>query len=134
MLLCWYNVLSAETQSAFPPQSQVCISNNKSLEKMQNEVDVWARQFEKPYFSPLSMIATMTEELGEVARLINIMYGDKNKKSSETLKSLEEELGDLMFTIICLANDQNISLSAAHEKKLEKLYVRDNNRFEKKKL
>lgn len=107
---------------------------DKSLEKMQNEVDVWARQFEKPYFSPLSMIATMTEELGEVARLINIMYGDKNKKSSETLKSLEEELGDLMFTIICLANDQNISLSAAHEKKLEKLYVRDNNRFKKKKL
>ena len=107
---------------------------DKSLEKMQNEVDVWARQFKKPYFSPLSMIATMTEELGEVARLINIMYGDKNKKSSETLKSLEEELGDLMFTIICLANDQNISLSAAHEKKLEKLYVRDNNRFEKKKL
>lgn len=105
----------------------------KSLEQMQNEVDNWAHQFEKPYFSPLSMVATMAEELGEVARLINIMYGDKNKKDSETLKSLEEELGDLMFTIVCLANSQNISLSAAHEKKLEKLYSRDNNRFEKKK-
>lgn len=106
---------------------------SKTLEQVQNEIDVWAHQFEKPYFSPLSMVATMTEELGEVARLVNIMYGDKNKKSSEVLKSLEEELGDLMFTIVCLANDQNISLTAAHEKKLEKLYGRDNNRFEKKK-
>ena len=106
----------------------------KTLEQIQNDVDVWAHQFEKPYFSPLSMVATMTEELGEVARVVNIMYGDKNLKNSESLKNLEEELGDLMFTIICLANDQNISLSNAHEKKLEKLYGRDNNRFEKKKL
>lgn len=106
---------------------------DKSLLQIQNEVDKWANQFEKPYFSPLSMVATMTEELGEVARLINIMYGDKNKKDSETLKSLKEELGDLMFTIICLANDQKISLSEAHELKISKLYGRDNNRFEKKK-
>ena len=105
----------------------------KTLEKMQNEVDVWAHQFEKPYFSPLSMIATMAEELGEVARVINIMYGDKNKKKSETLKDLEEELGDLMFTIICLANDQDISLSDAHEMKIAKLYGRDNDRFKKAK-
>ena len=105
----------------------------KTLEQMQNEVDVWAHQFEKPYFSPLSMVATMTEELGEVARVVNIMYGDKNKKDSEILKDLEEELGDLMFTVICLANDQKISLSNAHEKKLSKLYSRDNNRFQKAK-
>ena len=103
----------------------------KSLEEMQKEVDIWAHQFEKPYFSPLSMIGTMVEELGEVARVVNIMYGDKNKKDSETLKSLEEELGDLMFTIICLANNQNISLSSAHESKLSKLYGRDNDRFNK---
>ena len=106
----------------------------KSLEQIQSEVDTWAQQFKKPYFSPLSMIATMAEELGEVARVVNILYGDKNKKDTETLKDLEEELGDLMFTIICLANAQNISLSDAYERKVEKLYGRDNNRFEKKKL
>lgn len=106
---------------------------SKTLEQMQNEVDKWAQQFEKPYFSPLSMIATMAEELGEVARVVNIIYGDKNKKDSELLKDLEEELGDLMFTIICLANSQNISLSNAHEKKLTKLYGRDNDRFQKSK-
>lgn len=105
----------------------------KSLEQMQEEIDIWAHQFEKPYFSPLSMVATMAEELGEVARVVNIIYGDKNKKDSETLKSLEEELGDLMFTIICLANEENISLSNAYELKLSKLYGRDNNRFNKAK-
>ena len=63
----------------------------KSMEQMQKDVDVWAHQFEKPYFSQLSMIATMVEELGEVARVVNIMYGDKNKKDSEALKNLQEE-------------------------------------------
>ena len=105
----------------------------KSMDQMQKDVDVWAHQFEKPYFSQLSMIATMVEELGEVARVVNIMYGDKNKKDSESLKSLEEELGDLMFTIICLANAEGISLSEAHEMKINKLYGRDNNRFQKAK-
>ncbi len=105
----------------------------KTLKEIQQDVDTWAQQFEKPYFSPLSMVATMAEELGEVAKIINILYGDKNKKDSEELKKLEEELGDLLFTIICLANDQNISLEKAHQKKLEKLYHRDNDRFAKKK-
>ena len=58
---------------------------------LQNKCKIWAHQFEKPYFSPLSMVATMAEELGEVARVVNIIYGDKNKKDSETLKSLEEK-------------------------------------------
>ncbi len=101
----------------------------KTLNQIQKEVDEWAHQFEKPYFSQLSMIATMAEELGEVARVVNILYGDKNKKDSESLKSLEEELGDLMFTIICLANSEGISLGDAHEAKMSKLYGRDNNRF-----
>lgn len=60
------------------------------------------------------------------------MYGDKNKKEGETLKELSEELADVLFTIICIANDQNISLSEAYEKKLEKIYGRDNNRFKRK--
>ena len=105
----------------------------KSMEQMQKEVDIWAHQFEKPYFSQLSMIATMVEEMGEVAKVINIMYGDKNLKKDESLKDLKDELGDLMFTIICLANAEGISLSEAHEMKLNKLYSRDNDRFKKAK-
>lgn len=104
----------------------------KTISEIQKEVDDWAQQFEKPYFSPLSMIATMTEELGEVSRVVNNLYGDKKKKDGEMLKDLEEELGDLLFTIICMANDQKISLNAAHNRKIGKLYNRDNNRFKKK--
>lgn len=104
----------------------------KTISQMQKDVDDWAQQFEKPYFSPLSMVATMAEECGEVARVINCLYGDKNQKDGETLKDLEDELGDLLFTIACLANDQEISLTEAHERKLKKLYTRDNNRFERK--
>ena len=103
----------------------------KTMEQIQKEVDMWAHQFEKPYFSKLSMIATMAEELGEVAKVVNIMYGDKNLKKDESLKDLKDELGDLMFTIICLANAEGISLSEVHEMKLNKLYGRDNNRFTK---
>lgn len=104
----------------------------KTITQMQKEVDDWAQQFEKPYFSPLSMLATMTEELGEVSRVINDLYGDKKKKDGENLRKLEEELGDLLFTIICMANDQKISLNDAHNRKLEKIYGRDNNRFKRK--
>lgn len=104
----------------------------KTISQIQKEVDDWAQQFEKTYFSPLSMVATMTEEVGEVARVINHLYGDKKKKDGETLKDLEDELADLLFTIICIANDQNISLTEANERKLEKIYSRDNNRFKRK--
>ncbi len=104
----------------------------KTIAEIQKEVDEWAQQFEKPYFSPLSMLATMTEELGEVSRVINNLYGDKKKKEGEHLKDLEEELGDLLFTIICMANYHNISLNDAQERKLEKIYGRDNNRFKRK--
>ena len=104
----------------------------KTISQIQKDVDDWAQQFEKPYFRPLSMVASMTEECGEVARVINHLYGDKKKKDGESLNELEDELADLLFTIICIANDQNISLAKAHERKLEKIYGRDNNRFKRK--
>lgn len=103
----------------------------KTISQIQKDVDDWTKQFEKPYFSPLSMVATMTEECGEVARVMNYLYGDKKKKDGETIDNLEDELADLLFTIICIANDQGISLSDAHERKINKLYTRDNNRFKK---
>ena len=104
----------------------------RDLDQVQKEVDNWAQQFEKPYFSQLSMVATMAEETGEVARVINCLYGDKNAKNGETIKDLEEELGDLLFTLVCMANANNISLNNAFERKLQKLYGRDNERFSRK--
>lgn len=105
----------------------------KGFNEIQKEVDDWAQQFEKPYFSQLSMMATIVEETGEVARVVNCLYGDKNTKDGENLKKLEEELGDLLFTIVCMANANDISLNEAFENKLHKLYGRDNNRFTRKK-
>lgn len=99
---------------------------------MQKEVDEWANQFEKPYFSPLSRMAALTEEVGELARIINRMYGDKPKKDTENIVNLEEELGDILFSLICMANAENIDLEQAWVRKLEKINIKDNNRFNKK--
>lgn len=104
----------------------------KSITEIQKDVDEWAGKFEKPYFSPLSMVATMTEEVGELARVMNILYGDKNAKNGENIKDLQEELGDVLFTIICIANREGISLHNAFQQKWEKLNTRDKNRFKKK--
>lgn len=103
----------------------------RTLEQVQKEVDMWAKQFKTPYFSPLSQMACITEEVGEIARILNIQYGDKNKKKQECSLDLEEEIGDLFFTLVCLANSQSINLTNSYFRKLDKLYTRDNNRFER---
>lgn len=84
---------------------------SKSLAEIQNEVHMWASQFVEPYFEPFSRMAAMTEEVGEVSRIINHMYGKKKKKDDETLSSLEEELGDLIFTFVCMANGEKLTLA-----------------------
>ena len=108
------------------------MKNDKTLSQIQTEIDDWANQFTKPYFEPLSRMAAMTEEVGEVARVINRMYGDKKSKIGENVIDLEEELGDLFFTLVCMANAENIDLSVAHARKMDKVSKRDNNRFERK--
>lgn len=102
------------------------------IKDLQKAVDDWANQFEKPYFEPLSMMACLTEEVGEVARVMNNLYGDKKKKGDEEERHLEEELGDLLFSIVCLANSNKISLEDAIAKKFEKINKRDINRWEHK--
>lgn len=103
-----------------------------TLEELQKQVDNWANQFEKPYFSPLSRMAALTEETGELARIMNRMYGDKPRKTDEEIKNLEEETGDLLFSLICNANAEGINLEKCMQKKMEKVNNRDNNRFAKK--
>ncbi len=105
---------------------------NKTLKQVQKEVDVWAKQFKEPYFPPLSRMAAMTEEVGEVARVINRMYGSKKAKPEEAIVDLEEELGDVLFTLTCMANAEGIDLTKAFERKMEKVNNRDTSRFEKK--
>ncbi|KIL44184.1 nucleotide pyrophosphohydrolase [Jeotgalibacillus soli] len=108
------------------------MSNEKTIAQLQQEVDDYIGQFKEGYFSPLAMIARMTEELGELAREVNHHYGEKTKKSSEDDSTIEEELGDLLFVIACFANEQNISLQRSHERVMEKFTTRDKDRWTRK--
>lgn len=104
-----------------------------TLYNIQKDVDDWADQFNPPYWPIHEQLARLVEETGEVAREINHLYGIKKKKSSEEKKQLEEELIDVLFTICCIANSENINLQAAWDRSMsEKHYGRDNQRFQRK--
>lgn len=103
--------------------------SEKTMKELQAEVDTYIGQFKEGYFSPLAMLARMTEELGELAREINHQYGEKPKKSSETEKAIEEEMGDMLFVLICLANSLNIDLEEAHNRVMNKFNTRDKDRW-----
>ncbi|AND41219.1 MULTISPECIES: nucleotide pyrophosphohydrolase [Cytobacillus] len=101
----------------------------KSMKDMQTEVDTYISQFKEGYFSPLAMLARMTEELGELSREVNHYYGEKPKKSTEEEKAIEEELGDMLFVLICFANSLNIDLEEAHDRVMKKFSTRDKDRW-----
>ncbi|WP_191560979.1 nucleotide pyrophosphohydrolase [Metabacillus idriensis] len=105
--------------------------SDKTMKDLQNEVDVYISQFKEGYFSPLAMMARMTEEMGELAREINHTYGEKPKKQSEQEKKIEEEAGDILFVLICLANSLNIDLEEAHNLVMKKFNTRDKDRWTK---
>lgn len=103
-----------------------------SLKTYQDRVDKQVQKLEKPYWHPLSQLARMIEEVGEVSRILNHQYGDKPKKKDEEHEDLADELADVLFTVICLANSQKIDLDPALEKSIAKLETRDKHRFPKK--
>jgi NTP pyrophosphatase (non-canonical NTP hydrolase) len=105
----------------------------QGLDDIQKQVDEWVKQFNPPYWPALEQLARLTEETGEVARELNHLHGTKKKKSSEETKELSDELVDVIFTVICLANSHKINLDEAWKKMVdEKMNKRDVNRFEKK--
>ncbi|GGH97587.1 MULTISPECIES: nucleotide pyrophosphohydrolase [Mammaliicoccus] len=102
------------------------------MKEMQKEVDTYISQFKAGYFSPLANLARLTEEVGELAREINHSHGEKKKKSTEEENTIEAELGDNLFVLICLANSLNIDLTKSFEDTMHKFNVRDKDRFERK--
>ncbi|GAE43500.1 nucleotide pyrophosphohydrolase [Mesobacillus boroniphilus] len=102
------------------------------MKELQQEVDSYISQFKEGYFSPLALTARMTEELGELAREVNHYYGEKPKKNDEKEKTIEEELGDMLFVMICFANSLNIDLEEAHNMVMEKFNTRDKDRWTRK--
>lgn len=99
---------------------------------LQQEVDAYISQFKEGYFSPLALMARMTEELGELAREVNHYYGEKPKKQDEDKKTIDEELGDMLFVMICFANSLNIDLEQAHDMVMAKFNTRDKDRWTRK--
>ncbi|MEK5442079.1 MazG nucleotide pyrophosphohydrolase domain-containing protein [Fredinandcohnia sp. FSL W7-1320] len=102
---------------------------DKTMKQLQEEVDEYISQFKEGYFSPLALLARLTEELGELAREVNHYYGEKPKKDTETEKSMAEETGDMLFVLICLANSLNIDLEDAHNTVMNKFNTRDKDRW-----
>lgn len=105
---------------------------SKTLAQYQKEIDDMVQNYEVPYWSPLSNLAHLAEEVGEVARILNHQYGDKPKKPGENHELLEDELADVLYSLICLANSQGISLDEPLQKSIAKLETRDAGRFKKK--
>ncbi|GEN31797.1 NTP pyrophosphatase (non-canonical NTP hydrolase) [Cerasibacillus quisquiliarum] len=106
--------------------------NTYTTKDIQNRVDSYISQFKEGYFSPLSLLARMTEEVGELAREVNHYYGEKPKKHTEKEKTIEEELGDMLFVLTCFANSLEIDLSEAFERSMTKIETRDKDRWTRK--
>ncbi|MGM9903870.1 MazG nucleotide pyrophosphohydrolase [Enterococcus sp. 10A9_DIV0425] len=107
------------------------MTEERSLKSMQQEVDDYIKQFKVGYFSPLAQMARMTEEVGELAREVNHAYGEKKKKDSEPIHSVAEELGDILFVTMIMANSLQIDLTEVFEKNMTKFNQRDHHRFER---
>lgn len=107
------------------------MTQQKTMADMQQEVDRYISQFKEGYFGPLSMLARLSEEVGELAREVNHRFGEKPKKPEEQENSIENELGDILFVIICFANSHGIQLTEAFDQVMEKFQTRDASRWSK---
>ena len=100
-----------------------------TVKEMQQQVDRWISDIGKGYFPPLANMAVLTEEVGELARVIVRRYGPQVAKKGDLDKALEEELADVLWVVACLANQTGVDLSEAFRKTLQKKTERDRERF-----
>ncbi|MBS1946232.1 MAG: nucleotide pyrophosphohydrolase [Bacteroidetes bacterium] len=104
-----------------------------SIRKAQQTVDHWIKTVGVRYFSELTNMAILTEEVGEVARLMSRLYGDQSFKESDKEKILADELADVLWVLICIANQTGIDLTDALKKNFEKKNIRDAERHQQNK-
>jgi NTP pyrophosphatase (non-canonical NTP hydrolase) len=103
-----------------------------TLKESQEKVDKWAKQFDPPYWTPHQIMTRLVEEVGELAREVNHVHGPKKKKAGEKEGSIGDEISDVIFTLICLANKEGIDLDQYFNTLIdEKCYIRDNDRYKK---
>ena len=99
-----------------------------TIQEAQSQVDQWIKEYGVRYFNELTNMAQLTEEVGEVARIIARRYGEQSEKESDKQKDLGDELADVLFVTICLANQTGVDLEAALQRNLDKKTKRDGNR------
>lgn len=99
-----------------------------TIEEAQKQVDNWIKTYGVRYFSELTNMTILTEEVGELARIMARTYGDQSFKKSDMDKNLADEMADVLWILICLANQTGVNLSEAFKKNIEKKTKRDNNR------
>ena len=99
-----------------------------NIQNAQKEVDNWIKEHGVRYFNELTNMAQLTEEVGEVARIIARRYGEQSEKESDKDKDLGEELADVLFVVLCLANQTGVDLQSAFDKRMDKKAKRDHDR------
>ena len=101
-----------------------------TIQEAQQKVDKWIKTTGVRYFSELTNMAILTEETGEVARLMSRMYGDQSFKENDKEKNLSDELADVLWVLICIANQTGVDLEEALKKNFEKKNTRDSDRHQ----
>ncbi len=102
-----------------------------TLEEAQLTVDNWIKEYGVRYFGELTNLALLMEEVGELSRIIARKYGEQSSKESDLNKNLDDEMADVLFVLICLANQTGVDLTTALEKNLQKKTSRDADRHKK---
>lgn len=102
-----------------------------SLKNYQQQIDDSVRANELSYWTPMSNLARLIEEVGEVARIVNHHFGEKPKKGNEELSELGDELADVIYSALCMANSQGIEMDEPMKRAIAKLETRDKDRFKK---
>src|SRR5690606_25971769 len=103
-----------------------------SLTEAQRRVDGWISRYEEGYFHPLTNIARLAEEVGELSREVNHRYGQKTKKTDEPEGDMAMEMADILFVLVCMANRAGIDLEQAFERMMNKVETRDADRWTRK--
>ena len=101
-----------------------------TINDAQQQVDEWIKTYGVRYFSELTNMAILTEEVGELARIIARTYGDQSFKQSDKQYNLADEMADVMWVLMCLANQTGVNLTEAFEKNMQKKTDRDKNRHQ----
>ena len=101
------------------------MTNNTTIQQAQEQVDFWIKTIGVKYFSELTNMGILMEEVGELSRILVRKYGDQSFKNKEEELNMEDEMADILFVLICLANQTGIDLSTAFEKNIQKKTIRD---------